>query len=40
MLPSCDLYLLKEDEICEFNLKNLKSYLGICSELIYSFMLN
>ena len=32
MLPSCDLYFLKEDEICEFNLKNLKSYPGIFSQ--------
>ena len=32
MLPSFDLYFLKEDEICEFNLKNMKSYPGIFSQ--------
>ena len=31
MLPSCELYFLKENEICEFKLKNLKSIPGIFS---------
>ena len=32
MLLSCDLYFLKEDEICEFYLKIFKSYSGIFSQ--------